>query len=96
MVLWSRKDGGHLDFIFVVFIEGDDVHGRVDAWELIKGGYMAFLIVFSTVVLGFPVGKLNEHGRQNESYLFRVDAAGIDDKLGFDHAVKISLFFQFN
>lgn len=54
---------------------------------------MALLIVFSTVVLGFPIGKLNKHSGQDESYLFRVDAAVLDDKLGFDHTVKISLLF---
>lgn len=56
---------------------------------------MVLFIVFSTVVLGFPIGKLNKHSGQDESYLFRVDAAVLDDKLGFDHTVKISLFFQF-
>lgn len=91
VVLGPRENAGHLHFVFIAFVERDDFHCRVDASELVKRFNYAFLVELASDGVRSFLYEFDEHGGQDEFYLF---VAFWEGQGGFDHAVEVHLIFE--
>lgn len=96
MMFRSSENGGHLYPIFIIFLEGNDFLSQINARKLVNWNNCIFFIEFFGVEAWLSIGELDEHGRKEKFYFFKVEYAGLDIQFDFDHAIEVHLVFPTN